>query len=133
MRNVLLDCSYDKSFNFNLLSLTRLLCKGWRITKGDATGINVEDGNGGIIKIDILVRTAKVVVFACRFVWDAEITVASTDVGARININKVHGLLGHGNAEVTRKLAQEIGWIITRGKIKPCEYCARSKAKQNNV
>ena len=132
-RAILPDYSYDKPFNFNLMSLTRLLCKGWHTIKGDVTGINVEDGNGGIIKFDIVVRTAKGVVFVCRFFRDAETATASTDVGTRMDINKAHGLLGHGNKEVTRKLGQELGWIITRGKTKLCEHCARSKAKQKNV
>ena len=32
-----------------------------------------------------------------------------------------------------RKTAKELGWVLTRGTLKPCEYCARSKAKQKNV
>ena len=29
--------------------------------------------------------------------------------------------------------AKKLGWVITPGKLKPCEHCAKSKAKQKNV
>ena len=31
------------------------------------------------------------------------------------------------------KTAKELGWVLTHGTLMPCEYCARSKAKQKNV
>ena len=58
---------------------------------------------------------------------------ACTDVGSKMNIQKAHELLGHGDEESTRKTAQELGWILTRGTLKPCLYCAKAKAKQKNV
>ena len=59
--------------------------------------------------------------------------MACTDVGAKMNIQKTHGLLGHGDEESTRKTAQELGLILTHGTLKPCLYCAKTKAKQNNM
>ena len=41
--------------------------------------------------------------------------------------------MGHGDEESTRKTAQELGWILTCGTLKPCLYCAKAKAKQKNV
>jgi len=42
---------------------------------------------------------------------------ASTDAGAKMNIMKAHGLLGHGNKEAMRQPTKELSWVITRGKI----------------
>ena len=53
---------------------------------------------------------------------------ACTDVGTKMNIQKAHGLLGHGDEESTRKTAQELGWILTRGTLMPCLCCAKEKA-----
>ena len=50
-----------------------------------------------------------------------------------MNIQKVHRLLGHGNEDSTRQTAKQLNWIITRGKLKPCEHCAKAKAKHKNV
>jgi len=44
MKGKLADCNFNESLNFNLLSLTRLLCSGWIITKGNATGITIQNG-----------------------------------------------------------------------------------------
>ena len=57
----------------------------------------------------------------------------STDAQTKMNIDKVHGLLVHGSEESTRQTAKQLEWALTRGKIKPCLHCARSKAKQKNV
>ncbi len=51
----------------------------------------------------------------------------------RLNINMAHCLLGHKNEDSVHKTARELGWILMRGTLKPCEHCAQSKAKQKNV
>lgn len=124
------DCAYSKSNNFNLLSLTRLLCNGWHIEKGNATGIEVTNASGDVISFDIIVPTARGAIFACRFTRDVELAMASTEAGTAMNINKAHCLLGHVDEESTRATAKSLGWVITRGTLKPCLYCARSKAKK---
>ena len=50
-----------------------------------------------------------------------------------MGIEKAHRLLGHGDENSTRLTAKKLGWVITPGKLKPCEHCAKSKAKQKNV
>ena len=55
------------------------------------------------------------------------------NVGAKMNIWKAHGLLGHGDEESMQQTAKQLGWIITRGSLKPCLHCAKSKTKQKNV
>jgi hypothetical protein len=42
--------------------------KGWRITKGDSTGITIADRQGNFIDFDIVVKTAQGAVFAVRFI-----------------------------------------------------------------
>ncbi len=48
-------------------------------------------------------------------------------------IAKVHALLGHHSEAITRKIAKELGWTISRGSMKPCEACTIAKARQKNV
>ena len=133
MKATLTDVSYNKEANFNLLSLTRLLMSGWKIISGDTAGIVIGNDNGEQIRFDIVIPTPRGAIMACRFVRDAEIQAVSTDAGTSMSIQKAHGLLGHGDEESTRRTAKQLGWIITRGKLKPCLYCATSKAKQKNT
>ena len=133
MKATLTEVNYNKTLNFNLMSLTRLLCNGWSIVKGDATGITVKNGKGGVIEFDIVILTARGAIFACRFIRDADINAASTEAGTRMNVQKAHGLLGHGDEESTRRTAKHLNWVITRGKLPPCVHCAKAKAKQKNV
>jgi hypothetical protein len=86
-----------------------------------------------MIRFDIVVDTPKGAVFACRFVRDAEIAMVSTEPGTRMDVTKAHTLLGHGDEESTRQMAKELGWKLTRGKMKPCVHCACAKAKQKNT
>ena len=133
MKGTLADCNFNESLNFNLLILTRLLCSGWSITKGNATGITIQNGSGSKIEFDIVIPTARGALFACRFIREAEFAGISTEAGSKMNIQKAHNLLGHGNEEATRKSAQQLGWVLTRGKLKPCEHCAKAKSKHKNV
>ena len=133
MKGTLADCNFNESLNFNLLSLTRLLSNGWSITKGDATRITIENGGGGKIDFDIVIPTARGAIFAFRFIPDAECAGISTEAGTKMNIQKAHNLLGHGNEETTRESARQLGWVITQGKLKPCEHCAKAKSKHKNV
>jgi len=79
MKATLADVGYNIKLNFNLLSLTRLLCKrssarrgslgkGWHITKGDATGITIENEAGDVIDFDIVIPMSRGAIFACRFI-----------------------------------------------------------------
>ncbi len=113
LKATLTDVNYNEKLNFNLISLTRLLCSGWNITSGNAAGITLTNNSGGVINFDIVIPTARGAIFACRFVRDADVCAASTDVGTKLNIQRAHELLGHGDEESTRKTAQELGWILT--------------------
>lgn len=133
MSAVLSDVGYNEKMNYNLFSLSRMLVSGWHITKGDSAGISIANEKGDVISFDIVVKTSRGAVFAARFIRDAEINAACTDKGVKMDINKAHALLGHGDLESTRESAKALGWTISRGAFKPCVHCAKSKAKQKNV
>ena len=125
--------NYNNKYNLNLVSLTRLLMNGWKVTKGDNTGITVGNKNGSEIKFDIVVPTVCGAIFACRFRRDADIGAVSTDAGTTMNIEKAHRLLGHGDEESTWETAKHLNWVIARGTLKPCLACAMAKSKQKNT
>ena len=131
MKAVLQDCSFSKEHNFNLLSMSRLLhTQGWKITHGDKSLIQIENGKGRVINFDIVVPTGKGAVYVCNFVRGMEIALACTTIGMHMNINTAHCLLGHRNKDSIRKTAKQMGWELTRGSLKPCTHCVKSKAKQ---
>ena len=123
----------NKDSNFNLFSLSRMLVTGWHIKKGDENGILIGNDKGDEICFDIVIKTAYGAIYAGRFIRKTEISAASVTKGVAMNVNKAHSLLGHGDEESTRATARHLGWTITRGALKPCVYCARSKARQKNV
>ena len=134
MKAVLQDCSFSKEHNFNLLSMSRLLhTQGWKITHGDKSLICIENGKGGVINFDIVVPTAKGAVYACKFVQGAEIASACTATGVCMNINMAHCQLGHRNKDSIRETAKQMGWELTRGSLRPCKHCTKSKANQKYV
>jgi hypothetical protein len=68
LKATLTDVNYNEKLNFNLISLTRLLCSGWSITSGNAAGITLINGSGGVINFDIMVPMSCGAIFACGFV-----------------------------------------------------------------
>ena len=62
-----------------------------------------------------------------------EIMTVNINTGTKMSIHRAHSLLGHGNEEVTNKTAKELGWVLTRSTLKPCEHTSKSKARQKNV
>lgn len=133
LSTTLTEVGYNAKNNFNLCSLSRLLQNGWHITRGDDTMIAVSDMDGRTIVFDIVIKTQRGAIYATRFARDAEVSVASTDFGAKMSIQRAHALLGHGDEESTRQTAKELGWKLTRGTLKPCEACAVAKAKKKNT
>ena len=134
MRAVLTGVGHTPSCNFNLLSLTKLLQNGWRITRGDETAIEMtHPSTGDVIVFDHVDRTKSGAIYVTRFVREVEVSCASTESGTKMNITKAHALLGHINEEDTRQIAKELKWTITRGKLRACEHCAIAKARQKNV
>lgn len=48
-------------------------------------------------------------------------------------VQEAHELAGHHNEVAIRKIAQHLGWEITRGPLKSCEGCAAGKAQQKDA
>ena len=109
-RAVLKECCYSKAHNFNLLSMSRLLQQGWKVTCQDKNLIHIENRKGGKIEFDIVLPTKKGAIYACGFVRISEIATANTDVGKKVSVNIAHCLLGHQNEDSIQKTAQEQGW-----------------------
>ena len=51
----------------------------------------------------------------------------------RVNINKLHAMLGYGNEERDRKIVKYFGFEVTRGRLKPCTACTAAKAKKECI
>ena len=123
MKVTLTEVNFNASQNFNLMSLTRLLIRGWKIKRGDDTGIYVEkDGNK--INFGIVIRTTRGAVFPCRFICeDAEVSAGSVEKEKKekkerkkerkkekkvitMNIAKAHTLIGHMHEDQVQKVMQ---------------------------
>ena len=72
---VLTEVNYSPKLNFTLLSLSRLLWNGWIITSRNETCIKIEDQSGNDVVFDIVIPTAFGAIFACRFIWEMELSV----------------------------------------------------------
>lgn len=80
--------------------------------------------------------------FAGQFTGN-EVTIIKSDVlpgrtpktGMTMNIMQPHQRLGHPSEEITRKIAKELNWNITRGALGVCEpcQCSVAKARQKNI
>ena len=62
----------------------------------------------------------------------AELAMAATKKGMKLNVLKAHDLLGHCSKEMTPLAAKLMGWVLT-GSWKLYESCMVAKAKQKNV
>ena len=133
MNGVLMDANFHKDLNFNPLSLSRLLKNGWKIVKGGDSVIVVDNNAGERIDFGIVVDTSKGLIFACKFIQTGKLSLASMADGTKMSIDTVHSLLGHLHEDASQKVAQYLGWEISCGSMKPCEHCAKAKAKQKNV
>ena len=96
IKAMLQGVSYNHGHIFNLLSLTRLLCKqGWVIEKGNNCGKSMKKEGNGRIGFDIVVPMLNEALYACRFLWESNMSAVQLDVGTKIGILKAHEFLGH--------------------------------------
>ena len=101
------------------------------IDEGNNHGITIKKDRHGKIEFDIVVPAPNGALYACRFLWESEVSSVQLEVSTKLGIQKMHDFLGHKSADNTRVVANTIRWVITCGMIKPCVHCARSKAKYN--
>jgi hypothetical protein len=123
---------------FDLFSLTKMQNNGWLLHGNDKT-IWLTKGEDKII-FDIIIPTPEGMVFAVYFNRNEEIvsmdvnTTGPTEVApVTMSIVQAHAKFGHTNEEDTRKTAKELGIVLMRGTLRPCEACTVAKAKQKNV
>ena len=64
LKATLTDINFNETHNSNLMSLTRLLMRGWSIETGDETGLYISDGDGNKVAFDIVIPTTRGAVFA---------------------------------------------------------------------
>jgi hypothetical protein len=130
--SVLTEVTHLPGGKYNLFSLTRMIKLGWTMT-GDKTSVILHKGPKKVV-FDIVIPTAKGMLFGMYFKRDGEIAGAMTEAKPRrMTISEAHGKLGHSDEATTRRTAKELGIDIVRGTMQPCEACTVAKAKQKNV
>ena len=115
---------------FNLISGGRLMMLGYRV-RGSIDGIECIRGNARLV-FDIKIQTSKGVLFAIYLKRSTE----TNGIGQQtitMSVAEAHKRLGHCDENKTRATAKELGWTLTKGKLLPCENCAKGKAKQKNI
>ena len=84
---------------------------------------------------DIKISTRKGALY-CAYMKREVANVGVSDQNKKkkkISINLVHQIFGHVDENATRKMAEALGFELTRGNMKPCQSCVVAKAKQKNV
>jgi hypothetical protein len=128
------DVTHLPNGKFNLFSLSKMQMNGWAL-HGNAKMIWITKGEH-IVTFDIVIPTAKGLLFAMYFRRETEIAGAMIESGPqpiRMTANEAHEKLGHADEDATRLSAKELGITITRGVMKPCAACGEAKAKQKSV
>jgi hypothetical protein len=132
--------------HYNLISITKLMEEGHKMTGNKKDGITVEKGTH-VIKFDIRVKTPKEAMW-CAYIKqtesNGEITAGMSNnksingskesmqkltPAIKMNIEQPHAILGHSSEETTWQMAAALGMGITRGTLKTCKSCAIAKAK----
>ena len=114
---------------FNLVSVTKLLLDKYTMI-GTQQGIILKKGNVEIT-FDIGICTAKGILYCMFFVRDAEVgnVIVRYNVNPKISIHTAH----HLSEDLTRKMAKQSGWKVTRGSLGVCEACTIGKAKRKSL
>ncbi len=135
--------------HYNLISVTKLMEEGHKVSGNKKDGLSVERG-GWVIEFDIRVETPKGVLW-CAYIRRPEskgevAAGMSNDKGdnqlnesvqlnpaIKMSIEQAHAILGHSSEGKTRQTAEALGIRITRGTLKTCKSCAIAKAKQKHM
>jgi hypothetical protein len=128
----LLEVTHLPEGKFNLFSLSKMMKDGWTLGGNYATGITIQKGNKKVT-FDLKINTRKGVVFAVYLKRNKEVANVMTDIVKHMGIMEAHDKIGHGDERSTRKAAEALDIVITRGTMQPCEACTIAKAKQKNV
>jgi hypothetical protein len=115
------DVVYLPTGQFNLFSLTNKMTtnQGW-ILGGDDKGIWLTK-EGKKLLFNIAIPTPKGMLFVMYIKREigSEMGQAVVDDKTSIPIQLAHDHLGHPGEDMTRKMAKELGWTLSRGSLKP--------------
>ena len=100
---VLKEVAYIPQSKFNLLLLTKMMSKGWKMI-GNKQSLTIEK-DGVTIAFDIIIKTQRGRLYCLNIQRYQELEVATMDVSKEV----VHKLLGHSNADATVKTATHLG------------------------
>ena len=115
----------------NLFSINCAIKKGFKISN---KGFNIILTKGNFeITFDRVMHTPNGFVIGVEIVPIVnENAHPALTKGSKVNVQKLHEMLGHASEDVVRKTAKYYGWELF-GKFEKCENCAISKAKQKGV
>ena len=110
------EVSHLPDGKFNLFSVSRLQNEGWLLHR-DKNCIWMTKEKGKIV-FDIKIPTPKGAVYAMyfkRLSVQGELANGTTDGGLKLTIGQAHACLGHIGEDAVHKIAEHIGWHLTRG------------------
>jgi hypothetical protein len=128
---VLTDVKYVPGLWVNLFSIGKALSSGFQIGNN---GLMIHLTKGVFkMSFDHLMPTKKGYAMGIDMVPVAQsIATAALDCRVRVNINALHGMLGHVGKDAITKTGAYYGWILT-GTCEDCNHCGTAKAKQSNL
>ena len=74
--------------------------------------VTIKNGNGDAIGFDIVIFMTQGMIYIWYFISDAELGAASTRAETKMNTNKAHVLLCHGNEYTTRQTTVQFRWTL---------------------
>lgn len=134
VKGIMNDVHLMKDAAFNLVSGTKLLKLGYKLT-GNADRLMYEKDGQKLI-FDIKINTPEGMLFAARLRRTATEIGGAQATGNQnkiLNIKDAHEQLSHIHEDDVRKTAAALGWTLAKGTLGACESCAIGKAKQKNV
>jgi hypothetical protein len=144
LNNVLGDIQLNGKFNYNLVSVTKMLLKGYKL-KGNKHLITMWNQTQSIV-FDLVIRTKNGLLFCAKFmrnICGSETansviqTVKSSSKIAKeilkVNIKCAHKCFGHMNTIATGKTLAQLVMELSQTGFATCESCAIGKAQQFNV
>ena len=128
---VLKDYMYAPGLRHHLLSLTKPLMEGWKLSS-DGLSLILSKGKYQIV-LNKHCRTRKGLVIGVDVGTAGCAESANPSIAkGKCDINEFHRIFGHHSEDTLRRTAKKYGIKLT-GKLKPCEACRISNAKQKNV
>jgi hypothetical protein len=109
----------------------RLMEKGFKMV-GEGDRITFEKGTYKLV-CDMTIKTTQGMLISVDLKRMAMIDTEVTTPVVTMAIQQAHCKLVHRDEDTTRKIANQLVWVITRGSLKPYEACAEAKTKQKNV